>query len=58
MVPPNQAILINEKLAAQNPATEFISFKGEGHGFRLPVNQIRALEAELSFYRRNLLGLA
>ncbi|MFT4671967.1 MAG: dipeptidyl aminopeptidase/acylaminoacyl peptidase, partial [Pseudohongiellaceae bacterium] len=33
-------------------------FKGEGHGFRLPVNQIRALEAELSFYRRNLLGLA
>jgi acetyl esterase/lipase len=58
VVPPNQAILINEKLAAQNPATEFISFKGEGHGFRLPVNQIRALEAELSFYRRNLLGLA
>ena len=58
VVPPNQAILVNKKLRAQNPGTEFISFKGEGHGFRLPANQIRSLEAELSFYRRNLLGLA
>jgi len=56
VVPPNQAILVNQKLSAQNPATEYISFKGEGHGFRLPANQIRSLEAELSFYRRNLLG--
>jgi dienelactone hydrolase len=57
VVPPNQAVLISQKLSAQNSATEYLSFKGEGHGFRLPANQIRALEAELSFYRRNLLGL-
>ncbi len=58
VVPPNQAILINERLSEQNSATEFISFEGEGHGFRMPANQIRSLEAELSFYRRNLLGIA
>lgn len=58
VVPPNQASVISQKLSAQNSATEFISFEEEGHGFRLAANQIRALEAELSFYRRNLLGLA
>lgn len=57
VVPPNQAQLINGKLSAQNPATEFICFPGEGHGFRLAANQIRSLNAELRFYRRNLLGL-
>ena len=25
-------------------------FEGEGHGFRDPANQARALESELSFY--------
>ncbi|MGJ8688672.1 MAG: alpha/beta hydrolase family protein [Gammaproteobacteria bacterium] len=58
VVPPNQAELINERLSAQNPATEFILFEGEGHGFRLPANQVRALNTELRFYQRNLLGVS
>jgi dipeptidyl aminopeptidase/acylaminoacyl peptidase len=33
-----------------------IEFEGEGHGFRRPENQVRALEAELSFYTQ-VLGL-
>lgn len=57
VVPPNQAELIYERLSVQNPATEIIRFEGEGHGFRLAANQIRSLDAELGFYRRNLLGL-
>jgi dipeptidyl aminopeptidase/acylaminoacyl peptidase len=28
----------------------YVAFEGEGHGFRDAANQIRALEAELSFY--------
>ena len=27
-----------------------VLFEGEGHGFRVLDNQVRALEAELSFY--------
>lgn len=55
VVPPNQAALIYEKLSAQNPETEYISFEEEGHGFRIVANQIVALEAELRFYQRRLL---
>ena len=58
VVPPNQASVIYEKLRSQNPATELIRFAGEGHGFRLAENQICALETELSFYQRNLLGMS
>ncbi len=54
VVPPNQAEAMYEKLRSRNPATRYINFPDEGHGFRKPANQIRALEAELSFYLENL----
>ena len=28
----------------------YVRYEGEGHGFRALDNQVRALEAELSFY--------
>ena len=56
VVPPSQAELLYEKLRRRIEGVEYISFPGEGHGFRQPANQIRALEAELDFYRRNLLS--
>ncbi len=55
VVPPSQAELLYEELRRRIEGVEYISFPGEGHGFRQPANQIRALEAELDFYRRNLL---
>lgn len=57
VVPMNQAETIYRELSALNPATELLRFPGEAHGFRKPASQIRALETELDFYRRNLLGL-
>ena len=55
VVPPSQAELLYGELRNRIEGVEYISFPGEGHGFRQPANQIRALEAELDFYRRNLL---
>lgn len=54
VVPPSQAELLHAELKQRVQGVEYISFEGEGHGFRKPANQIRALEAELDFYRRNL----
>ena len=54
VVPPSQAELLYAELKTRIEGVEYISFAGEGHGFRKPANQIRALEAELDFYRRNL----
>ncbi len=55
VVPPNQAEAIYEKLRQRNPATRYLSFADEGHGFRKPQNQIAALDTELAFYQANLL---
>lgn len=55
IVPPDQAHMIFRKLQTRNPATRLLRFEGEAHGFRLPDNQIKALESELSFYRSELL---
>jgi dipeptidyl aminopeptidase/acylaminoacyl peptidase len=30
--------------------TAYLAFEGEGHGFRQPANNIKALNAELDFY--------
>ena len=56
IVPPNQADLLYKKLVKGNTRTELILFENEGHGFRAPANQIRALDSELAFYRKNLLA--
>jgi len=56
VVPPSQAELLRAQLGKRIKGVEYIRFAGEGHGFRQPANQIRALEAELDFYRRNLLA--
>ncbi len=55
VVPLNQAETIFERLLPLNPNTELQLFAGEGHGFRKPESQIRALKAELDFYQKNLL---
>jgi len=55
VVPPAQAELLRDQLGKRIEGVEYIRFTGEGHGFRQPANQIRALEAEFDFYRRNLL---
>ncbi len=50
IVPPNQSRMIFDALKANCVPTAYLAFEGEGHGFRKPANNIRALNAELSFY--------
>ena len=50
VVPPNQAELMFEAVRAKGLPVALVVFDGEGHGFRDPANQARALESELSFY--------
>lgn len=50
VVPPNQAEAIVAGLAARGIPHAYLSFEGEGHGFRQAPNLRRALEAEWSFY--------
>lgn len=52
VVPPEQARLMASVLAAKGLPHELVMFEGEGHGFRDPENNIRALETELAFYQR------
>ena len=49
-MPPNQSELIFEALKANCIPTAYIAFEGEGHGFRQPENNIKALNSELDFY--------
>jgi dipeptidyl aminopeptidase/acylaminoacyl peptidase len=50
IVPPNQAEMIVEALAAKGVTVAYVPFEGEQHGFRQAQNIRRALEAELWFY--------
>lgn len=50
VVPPNQAELMFDAVRAKGLPVALVMFEGEGHGFRDPANQARALESELSFY--------
>jgi dipeptidyl aminopeptidase/acylaminoacyl peptidase len=43
-------------LRARGIRTDLVTFPGEGHGFRQAGTIVRALEAELAFYRE-VLGL-
>jgi dipeptidyl aminopeptidase/acylaminoacyl peptidase len=57
VVPPAQSSAMHAALAAAGVPTAYLSFPGEQHGFRRAENVVRAIEAELYFYRR-VLGLA
>ena len=50
-VPVLQSRLMSDRLAALGVPVAQIIFAGEGHGFRRADSIIRALEAELAFYR-------
>lgn len=50
VVPPAQAEAIVAALAERGVPHAYLPFAGEQHGFRMAETQIRALEAELSFY--------
>jgi len=50
VVPPRQAEVMAEALRSRGVPVAHIEYEGEGHGFRKAENQIRTLEAELSFY--------
>jgi dipeptidyl aminopeptidase/acylaminoacyl peptidase len=52
VVPPSQADEIVDALAANELPHAYISFEGEGHGFRQATTIERWLEAELYFYSR------
>jgi len=52
VVPPSQAEMIVEALAAKGIPHAYLLFEGEQHGFRMADNIVRALEAELWFYGR------
>ena len=52
VVPPNQAELMVKALDGKGVAVAYVTFPGEGHGFRAAANISRALEAELYFYGR------
>jgi dipeptidyl aminopeptidase/acylaminoacyl peptidase len=50
VVPPAQAEAMVAALEANGVPHAYLPFEGEQHGFRIAANQVRALEAELSFY--------
>ncbi|MDE2849506.1 MAG: DUF829 domain-containing protein [Acidobacteriota bacterium] len=54
IVPPNQAEAMVEALRAKGVRVDYHLFEGEQHGFRRAGNIVRALEAELHFYREVL----
>ena len=54
VVPPNQAEMMLDALRQKGLPVAYLAFEGEQHGFRLPQNITRSLEAELYFYSRIL----
>ena len=54
IVPPNQAEMLYTRLIKRNSETQILCFDDEGHGFRKPGNQIKALNSELAFYKKNV----
>jgi len=54
VVPPNQSQMIVEALRKKGVPVAFLTFEGEGHGFRMKQNIVRSREAELYFYSRVL----
>ncbi len=54
VVPPPQSEMMLEALREKGLPVAYLSFEGEGHGFRDSANVKRSLEAELYFYSRIL----
>jgi dipeptidyl aminopeptidase/acylaminoacyl peptidase len=54
VVPPNQAEQMVNALHERDLEVRYVTFEGEGHGFRKAENITRSLEEELAFYRRVL----
>jgi len=54
VVPPAQAELMVDALAAKGLPYAYLLFDGEQHGFRRAEHIVRAVEAELSFYAQIL----
>jgi dipeptidyl aminopeptidase/acylaminoacyl peptidase len=52
VVPPAQSEVMVEALRKRGVPVAYLTFEGEGHGFRKSENIRRALEAELYFYAR------
>jgi dipeptidyl aminopeptidase/acylaminoacyl peptidase len=52
VVPPNQSEMMFEAARAKGLPVAYITFEGEGHGFRSAENIKRALDAELYFYSK------
>lgn len=50
VVPPEQAELFRDALVAKGIPHAYLTFADESHGFRQAESQVRAREAELSFY--------
>jgi dipeptidyl aminopeptidase/acylaminoacyl peptidase len=50
VVPPEQAELFRDAMVAKGIPHAYLTFPDESHGFRQAESQIRAREAELSFY--------
>ena len=51
VVPPAQSEVIVEAVRAKGLRVDYLTFEGEGHGFRQAANIQAALDAELAFYR-------
>jgi len=52
IVPPNQAEMMVNAIAAKGLPVAYVPFEGEQHGFRRPENIKRTLDAELYFYAK------
>ncbi|MBP2328957.1 dipeptidyl aminopeptidase/acylaminoacyl peptidase [Kibdelosporangium banguiense] len=50
IVPPSQAKLFRDALAAKGVRHAYVEYEGEAHGFRLPATIIDSTEKELAFY--------
>jgi dipeptidyl aminopeptidase/acylaminoacyl peptidase len=57
IVPPNQAEMIVTGLRSRGVAVAYVTFEGEGHGFRQAPNIRASMDGELSFYAQ-VLGFA
>ena len=56
VVPPAQSEAIRDALAERGIPHAYRLYEGEGHGFRRAETLERALQAELAFYQRILVG--
>ena len=56
LVPIDQSQVFYDALQKAGIASEFVKFEGEGHGFRLPENNVRVAQMSVAFFAKNLKG--